>query len=110
MAQAGDEISPAYSESHQSPPETAIQQPPSAPPTTVLERRSSNTANSLRSVEEGASVESKLLVVQVYSIMKAHIVLLRSRKEEMCQSPQSRTRALRLHIFFDELHIEIPST
>ncbi|KAK0509130.1 hypothetical protein JMJ35_008501 [Cladonia borealis] len=58
MAQAGDEISPADSESHQSPPETTIQGPLSAPPATVLERRSSNTANSLRSAEEGVSVES----------------------------------------------------
>ena len=110
MAQAGDEISPADSESHQSPPENATQQPPSAPPATVLERRSSNTVNSLRSVEEGVSVESKLLGVHVYSIMKAHIVLPRSQEENLCRSSQSRTRALRLHILFEEPHDAIPST
>ena len=109
MAQAGDEISPVDPEPHQDPPESAIQQPPSAPQATLLERRSSNTANSLRSAEEGVSVKSKLLGVHVYSIMKAHIVLPRSRKEDMCRSPQSRTRALRLHIIFDELHVAISS-
>ena len=110
MAQAGDEISPVDLESHQNPPETAIQQAPSAFPATLLERRSSNTANSLRSVEEGYSVKGRLLGVHVCSIMKAHIVLPRSRKEDMCQPSQSRTRALRLHIRFDKLHIAVQCT
>ena len=109
MAQVGDEISPADSEPRQNPPEAAVQRPPSAPTATPLERRSSNTANSLRSAEEGVSVKSKLLDVYNYSTSEAHVVLPRSGKEDMCQSSQSRTRALRVHFLFDELHIGIPS-
>ena len=110
MAQAGNVISSADSEPHQTSPDPAIHQPLSAPTANALERPSNDAANSLRSAEEGVSVKSKLLNVLVYSIVKAHIVLPRSRKEDMCQPSQNRTRDLRFHFFIDELHVKIPST
>lgn len=79
MAQAGEVISSADSEPHQTSPDAAIQQPLSAPTATPLERPSNEAAESLRSAEEGVSVKCKLLHMHVYNILKAHIVPPRSR-------------------------------
>lgn len=110
MAEPGDEISLADSEPHQDPAEPADQQPLLAPTATPLERSSNDTADSLRSAEEGVGVKGRTLCVHVYSIVNAHIVLPRSRNEDMCPSSQSPTRALRLQFLFDELRLELPST
>ena len=96
MAQPGDEISPADSEPHLDSAEPTDQQPLLAPTATPLERPSNDTADSLRSAEEGVGVKGKSLCVHVHSIVNAHIILPRSRNEDMCPSSQSRTRVLRL--------------
>lgn len=103
-------MSPADSEPHKDPAETANQQPLSAPTATPLERHSNDTADSLRSAEEGVGVKGKWLGVHVYSIVDAHIVLPRSRNEDMCPSSQGRTRALRIQFLFKELHFGISGT
>ena len=110
MTEIGVEISPVNSEPHQDPAEPTNQQPLSSPTATPLERRSNDTADSLHSAEEGVGVNGKSLCVHVYSIVSAHIILLRSRSEDMCPSSQSRTRAFRLQLLFDEVHAGIPST
>ena len=103
-------MSPADPEPHQDPAEPANQQPHSSPTATPLERRSNDAADSLHSAEEGVGVKGKSLCVHVYCIASAHVVLLRSRSEDMCPSSQSRTRIFRLPFLFDEVHDGIPST
>lgn len=71
MAEPGDEISLADSEPHQDPAEPADQQPLLAPTATPLERSSNDTADSLRSAEEGVGVKGRTLCVHVYSIVNA---------------------------------------
>ena len=109
-----DNISPIEIEPPQNPPEPAISQPPSTPAADPEERWSSNVSNTLRSTEEGISVKSKFLCVHKDRIMEAYVASPRSPKEDMCQSSQSRARALRVHlrlkIFFDGLHFGVPGT
>ena len=110
MAETGGEILPTDSEPHQDPAGTANRRSLSAPTATPLEQPSNDTADSLRSAEEGLGVKGKWLGVNFYSTVDAHIVLPRSRNEDMCPSSQSRTRALRLHVLFDEVYVSLLST